>query len=243
MIQATSPLAPSYRDRVPALYSPGYARTYPDLYMSAWPDKHALNRAVIGQLLDELGPSPRWIDIACGQAWHFSQFPGRAQMTGIDLSAAQLARARDAVPDAEFIHGDMAEVQLAPASFDLLTNFWGGYCYLADREAIAGLWRRTLDWITPGGALYVELLLPADLESFNRSRFAGKTGFSVASRGSDFVEWSYEDGAGTHIMTSPPLGEALDIFQPAFRSIDVHHDGRFMTHLVAQGRLGGPVLK
>lgn len=234
---ATQP-ASSYRERVPALYDPAYARAYPDLYLTAWPAKHALNVKILDELLGEFGPAPRWIDIACGQGWHFSQFPGRARMTGLDLSEAQLARARAATPDADFICGDMAETDFAPASFDLLTNFWGGYCYLADREAIAALWRRVVGWIAPGGALYVELLLAEDLASFNRSGFAARTGFSVQSRGSDFIEWGYEDSAGMHVMTSPPLCEALDIFGPAFRSVDVHHDGRFMTHLVARGRLG-----
>jgi len=233
-IQPTS----TYRERVPALYGPSYARGYPELYLTAWPAKHALNLEVLGRLLGALGPDPRWIDIARGQGWHFSHFPGQARMTGLDLSEAQLARARAATPDADFICGDMAETQFAPASFDLLTNFWGGYCYLADREAIAALWRRVVGWIAPGGALYVELLLAEDLASFNRSAYAAKTGFSVMSRGSDFIEWGYQDSAGMHIMTSPPLSEALDIFTPAFRSVDVHHDGRFMTHVAAQGRLG-----
>ena len=237
MLETETPPASTYRERVPALYRPSYARDYPDLYLTAWPAKHALNREILGGLLDELGPDPRWIDIACGQGWHFSQFPGRARMTGLDLSEAQLARARAATPDADFICGDMAEAAFAPASFDLLTNFWGGYCYLADRAAIAALWRRVLGWIAPGGALYVELLLAEDLASFNRSGFAARTGFSVVSRGSDFVEWGYEDSAGMHVMTSPPLSEALDIFGPAFRTVDVHHDGRFVTHVVARGRL------
>lgn len=228
----------SYRERVPALYDRDYARDYPALYLTAWPDKHALNRDILDGLLDTLGPSPRWIDIACGQAWHFSRFAGRARMTGLDLSEAQLARARAAAPDAEFLCGDMAEAEFAPASFDLLTNFWGGYCYLASREAIAALWRRTLAWVAPGGAIYIELLLAEDLESFNRSRFAGNTGFSVVSRGADFVEWGYEDSAGTHVMTSPPLSETLNILAPAFRNVDVRHDGRFMTHVVATGRIG-----
>ena len=237
MVETETSPASAYRERVPALYRPSYARDYPDLYLTAWPAKHALNREILGGVLDELGPDPRWIDIACGQGWHFSQFPGRARMTGLDLSEAQLARARAATPDADFICGDMAEAAFAPASFDLLTNFWGGYCYLADREAIAALWRRVLGWIAPGGALYVELLLAEDLASFNRSGFAARTGFSVVSRGSDFIEWGYEDSAGMHVMTSPPLSEALDIFGPAFRTVDVHHDGRFMTHVVARGRL------
>lgn len=237
MHRAAIPPTPAYRERVPALYGPSYARDYPGLYLTAWPAKHKLNLRVLDELLGELGPDPRWIDIACGQGWHFSQFPGRARMTGLDLSEAQLARARGAAPDADFICGDMAETAFAPASFDLLTNFWGGYCYLADREAIAALWRRVLGWIAPGGALYIELLLAEDLASFNRSGFAAQTGFSVVSRGSDFIEWGYEDSAGMHIMTSPPLCEALDIFGPAFRRVDVDHDGRFMTHLVARGRL------
>src|SRR5690349_10263187 len=42
-IQPTS----TYRERVPALYDPSYARDYPELYLTAWPAKHALNLQVL----------------------------------------------------------------------------------------------------------------------------------------------------------------------------------------------------
>jgi hypothetical protein len=192
----------------------------------------------LARILDQLpGDAPRWIDLACGQAWHFAQFPNRARMVGLDLSAAQLARARLNVPDADFIQGNMAQVDFAPASFDLVTNFWGGYCYLADGALIGALWRRAVDWIAPGGALYLEVLLRADLADFNRSKFAKATGFTVSPRSADYSEWEYADTGGRHLMTSPPLDDFVEIVTPAFRSVEARHDGGFAVHLIATGRL------
>lgn len=84
----------------------------------------------------------------------------------------------------------------------------------------------------------MELLLPEDLADFNRSRFARHTGFSVKPLGHGYGEWAYEDSAGVHVMASPPLSDALEIVAPAFRSTEVHHDGMFMTHVVATDRRG-----
>jgi hypothetical protein len=88
-------------------------------------------------------------------------------MLGLDLSAAQLERARVNAPHARFICGDMATAEFAPGSFDLVSNFWGGYCYLRSRARIAALLRATLGWVAPGGALYFEVLLGSDLASLS----------------------------------------------------------------------------
>jgi len=142
----------SANDGARAIYREPYADRYPSLYLAPWPRKHELNAANLDRILSGLrSPSPRWLDLACGQAWHFSVFPGRAQMLGLDLSEAQLARARVNAPHARFICGDMTEAVFAPASFDLVSNFWAGYCYLRSRPRIAALVRAAVEWIAPVG--------------------------------------------------------------------------------------------
>jgi hypothetical protein len=220
------------------IYSDRYAQDYPALYIEPWARKHELNAANLFAILSGLRkPLPRWLDLACGQAWHFSLFPRQAWMLGLDISPAQLGRARARVPSAQFVRGDLTQTSFPRGSFDLVTNFWAGYCYLNSRDAIARLWRCAVDWIAPGGTLYIEVLLGEDLESFNRSRFAGKTGFAVSPRSADYSEWEYEDSGGRHLMTSPPLEEFLAIVTPAFERVETRHDG-FMVHLIGTGRRG-----
>jgi len=224
-----------YND-VRAVYGENYAARYQSLYINRWPQKHQLNAKNLASVLDQLHRKPRWLDLACGQAWHFSIFSGRAAMLGVDISEAQLARARIMAPEAVFVCKNLVETSFPAQSFDLVTNFWAGYCYLPDRESIANLWRSAVDWIAPGGALYIEVLLGKDLATFNRSRFSGRTGFSVSPRSEDYSEWEYEDIGGRHVMTSPPLEEILDIVSPFFGAVDARHDGAFMVHLIATDR-------
>jgi SAM-dependent methyltransferase len=223
--------------QVQAIYCESYAAIYPSLYISPWLKKHQLNAENLTNILNRLSnPSPRWLDMACGQAWHFSLFPGRARMLGLDISESQLVRARVNAPEAILVCADLMGATFPVASFDLVTNFWAGYCYLGSSERIAKLLHSAVDWIAPGGALYIEVLLGRDLESFNRSRFSSRTGFVVSPRSRDYSEWEYEDIGGRHIMISPPVEEFLDIVTPSFRVVDARHDGAFMIHLIATGR-------
>lgn len=229
--------SPHYGENATAIYGNDYAAAYESLYIEPWREKHKLNARNLAAVLRNLKtPRPVWLDLACGQAWHFSMFPGQASMVGVDLSQAQLARARARVPQAAFIHGDMARVAFPAASIDLITNFWAAYCYLGSEERIASMLKNAVSWIRPGGALYIEVLLGRDLESFNRSRFAGRTGFTVKPRSEDYTQWGYEDVGGWHEMTSPPLEFFLDLLSPGFEQIQATHDSAFMVHFIATGR-------
>jgi SAM-dependent methyltransferase len=233
--------APCYCESVAAIYRDDYAAIYPSLYIAPWHNKHDLNVKNLTTVFQNLvAPMPDWLDLACGQAWHFSMFRGRAQMVGVDLSAAQLVRAQARVPDAVFVHDDMASVSFPEASFDLITNFWAGYCYLGSQGRIADLLRKALRWIRTGGALYMEVLLARDLESFNRSHFAGQTGFAVMPRSEDYTDWEYDDVGGRHEMSSPPLEFFLDLLTPTFSAIEARHDSAFMVHLIATGKKPNP---
>lgn len=236
-LRTTDAAAQRYDKGVLSIYRDDYAALYPSLYITPWRKKHDLNLKNLEVLLQSLAtPMPDWLDLACGQAWHFSMFPGRAHMVGLDLSGAQLVRARSRVPDAVYVNEDMATVTFPKASFNLVTNFWAGYCYLGTHERIGTLLRKVVHWIRPGGALYFEVLLARDLESFNSSHFAGQTGFSVAPRSKDYTHWQYEDFGGRHEMTSPSLDFFLNLLAPDFNAIEARHDSAFMVHLIATGR-------
>jgi predicted TPR repeat methyltransferase len=222
---------------VQEIYGYDYAAIYPSLYVDKWPKKHERNARHLTRILEGLNvPMPRWLDLGCGQAWHFSVFSGHARMLGIDLSEAQLVRARRSAPDATFVCKDMAELKFPRATFDLVTNFWAAYGYLGSREKILRLFRSAVDWVSSGGALYIEVLLGERAVRFNQSGFAKHTGCIVTPRTADLCEWEFEDAGGIHGMTSPTLQDFLDVISPSFAGVEVRHDGPFMIDLIATGR-------
>ena len=228
-----------YDEDAAAIYGEHYAARYAGLYTAPWRRKHELDAANLTNILDNLPTAqPSWLDLACGQAWHFCRFPGRAHMIGLDLSWPQLTHAKANAPHARFVRADMLRAPFAPQSFDLVTNFWAGYCYLASQDRIGSLLSEAVRWLRPGGALYFEILQPRDLASFNDSRFSAGTGFTVVPRTEDYREWRYDDVGGRHLMTSPPLEFFLDTLSPEFHQIDARHDSAFMIHLMATRRRG-----
>jgi predicted TPR repeat methyltransferase len=224
-------------DAPDSLYDDEYAERYDALYLYPWAVKHERNRSSIMQCLGTLErDDPAWLDLCCGQAWHFSQFSDDIRKTGVDLSAAQLKRARRRNPDAEFIHGSVLDVSLPERSFDLVTCFWAAYCYLGNEQSIWSMLERAIGWTREGGALYFEILQPADVASFNDSGFASRTGFRVACTNEDCSRWTFEDTGGVHDMCSPKLEWFLSILKPDFENVGGQHDEAFMTHMIASGR-------
>jgi SAM-dependent methyltransferase len=217
-----------------AIYDGGYCDVYGALYIDRWPEKHATNLAILDFLIGDRGET-RWLDLACGQAWHFARMAGRARMTGIDASPAQLARARAAAPHAVFMEADLRAFAPKPGSFDLVTLFWGAYCYLAEWEQMARMIERAVAGVAPGGSLYIEVLPIEAIPSFNACRFAAETGFR-ARRVGHSQHWIYRDRGGFHRMLSPPAAAFIALLADRFETVRLHDDGRFMRHLVAHRR-------
>lgn len=224
-------------EHIMSIYSEEYASKYEIFYLCPWIGKHVLNAKNIERILLELPCCDKsWLDICCGQAWHFSQFPNTIKKVGVDISEAQLKLAKDRNPDAVFVRGDILDIAFVDDSFDLATNFWASYCYLNSFNRIKTLLNKTVKWIKKNGSLYFEVLLPEDLKTFNSSLFAKQTGFHASSRNSDFSEWFYQDEGGQHNMTSPPLEFFFHLLIEHFGKVEAKHDSGFMTHLIAIGK-------
>lgn len=228
-----------HADRVQSLYNQEYANRFEALYLNALPEKHILNVLNLKRALAGLrAPGIRWLDLACGQAWHFAQFKQPIDKVGVDLSRHQLERAARRNPGAAFLCADICKPLFLPASFDLVTNFWAGYCYLDDVDLIDTALAQAVGWIRPRGAFYMEVLAPEDVCKFNESEYSKKTGFTVEARTPDCVKWGYHDTGGYHSMTSPHLHVFTDILQEAFRDVESRHDTGFMFHVLGRNKRG-----
>lgn len=218
------------------IYSDRYAPHYASLYIDhpSWAPKLRCNVALLNALLDPLG---NWLDTCCGQGWHLAQFPRQRRM-GIDISSAQLDRAKLHNPGVPFIQADIVDYEFPDGQrFDLVSNFWTAYAYLNDEEAIRTLVQKLVRWTAPGGALYMELAVPERLEGFNDSKFAADTGTRVALQSADGVRWQFHDVGGVHHMITPQLEFFTDIIAPHFAGIDHSTMARAVRQLVARGKL------
>ena len=102
-------------------------------------------------VLDQLPAGAAVLDLGCGGGPTTRHFAARFAVTGVDLSARQIALAEQLVPEATFIHADMTALDFAPASFDAVTAFYS--ITHVPREEHGPLLRAIARWLRPGGLL------------------------------------------------------------------------------------------
>ena len=113
------------------------------------------------ELVARLPRGGRVVELGCGGGTDETRLLAeRFRLTAIDLSAEQLRRARERVPEAAFLHGDIAELELDPASVDAVAAFY--VLNHVPRELLAGLFARVHRWLVPGG-LFLATLGATDL--------------------------------------------------------------------------------
>ena len=103
------------------------------------------------RLLEKLGPGSRVLDLGCGNGVPVARalLERGHDLTGVDLSRAQLARARRSAPGARYLHADALEVDFPPASFDaVVSTFVFGH---VPRAELPALLARIRGWLRPGG--------------------------------------------------------------------------------------------
>jgi SAM-dependent methyltransferase len=97
-----------------------------------------------------IAPGSRLLDLGCGNGVPVArELSKRHTVTGIDLSEAQVERARRLVPAATFIRGDMTAMEFEPGSFDAVTAFFSIINVPMDEQP--PLIERVAAWLAPGG--------------------------------------------------------------------------------------------
>jgi SAM-dependent methyltransferase len=86
----------------------------------------------------------------------------RFTVTGVDLSARNVELARANAPTATFLHADMTELEIEPASFDAVVAFFS--IIHVPREEQPGLLAQIARWLRPGG-LFVATLGASSTEN------------------------------------------------------------------------------
>lgn len=224
-------------ESISSIYTEDYTKNYEALYLRPWRKKHELNIVNIEIILQQFSNSKvRWLDMFCGQGWHFSKFSDSIEKIGVDISESQLSLAKKRNPKAQFVLSDILNVNFKEESFNLVTCFWAAYCYLSSNDKIKKLIYNAIKWTRKKGVIYIEVLIPEYLKSFNQSKYSDNTKFSVIPRKSDYSEWSYSDLGGMHNMRSPPLELFIDLLSKNFNKVNIKHDSGFMIHVIATNK-------
>jgi SAM-dependent methyltransferase len=128
------------------------------------------------ELVSRLHDGARVLELGCGAGVPDTQrLAARFQVTGVDVSAEQVRRARAAVADAEFLVADFTAVEFAPESFDAVVSFYA--FNHVPRELLAPTFARIHSWLAPGGLL-MTALGTSDLEAWIGEWLGAPTFFS-----------------------------------------------------------------
>ena len=94
-------------------------------------------------------PDGRVLELGCGAGVPLTaSLARRFETTGVDISARQIARARELVPGARFLVGDMTSLTL-DQTFDGVAAFTS--IPHVPRELHAAVFERIVGWLRPGG--------------------------------------------------------------------------------------------
>ena len=114
-------------------------------------------------LLERVPPGASVLDLGCGAGVPTTRELAQTfEVTGVDISERQVARARSNVPSATFVQSDMAEAEFASEIFDAVAAFYS-IIHLPRDEQPAML-RAIASWLRPGG-LFVGTLGARSVEA------------------------------------------------------------------------------
>jgi ubiquinone/menaquinone biosynthesis C-methylase UbiE len=105
------------------------------------------------ELMQMLPERARIVDLGCGAGLPSTKLFADAgyEVKGVDISAEQIRRARRNVPSADFLHADITELALEPASVDAVTAYYS--LNHVPREILGSFLARISGWLAPGGLL------------------------------------------------------------------------------------------
>jgi len=106
----------------------------------------------LGVALEGIPAGADVLDLGCGAGVPMTRaLAAGRHVTGVDISARQIALARANVPEATFIRSDMTALDLPPESLDAVTAFYS--LTHVPRADLAALLVAIHRWLRPGGVL------------------------------------------------------------------------------------------
>ena len=108
------------------------------------------------EIASRLHDGARVLELGCGAGVPDTQrLAARFQVTGVDVSAEQVRRARTAVAQAEFLRADFTTLELEPESFDAVVSFYA--FNHVPRDLLAPTFAGIHRWLVPRGLLMTAL--------------------------------------------------------------------------------------
>jgi len=108
-------------------------------------------QAWLGELRERLPADGAVLDLGCGSGIPVARDLTAAgfHVTGVDISEVQIHRARELVPQAEFVRADVTAIDFGPASFDAIVSLY--MLIHLPLEHQPPLLHRIASWLKPGG--------------------------------------------------------------------------------------------
>ncbi len=109
------------------------------------------------ELADRLIPAgAEVLELGCGAGLPMTvRLAVGRRVTGVDISAEQVRRARRNVPAASFVQADLVAIDRPPASLDAVVAFYS--LTHVPRDEHAALFARIRSWLRPGGVFIASL--------------------------------------------------------------------------------------
>ncbi|HEY6740162.1 MAG TPA: class I SAM-dependent methyltransferase [Actinopolymorphaceae bacterium] len=117
------------------------------------PDGEGVYGSWIDHLCEQVPEGGSILDLGCGCGVPVSRrlAANGFAVTGVDISAVQIERARKLVPTGTFLHGDATAMTFPSDSFDAVVSFFAIIHIPVDEQQ--ALFTRIGRWLRPGGLL------------------------------------------------------------------------------------------
>lgn len=216
------------KNKVWEVYDRNYAQNYNQRFLLNDLSKidADFERETIAQLLNEIGESPRWLDVACGTGYFLSCFP-EVERSGLDISPAMLETARQANPNIPLIQGDYRDKRPQwEGKWDLVSCMWLAYGYVESLSELDRVVENFANWTSDRGICFVPFTAPQELatgelhipyECPNQGENAGIIRF-------EGVVWTWIDeemGTQHRNMFAPQLEYMLALFGRYFEKVEI----------------------
>jgi ubiquinone/menaquinone biosynthesis C-methylase UbiE len=127
-------------------------------YLASFASKPTSTRLhYLNKLLGLLPPGANVLELGCGAGVPCTQalIEHSINVTAVDISSAQIALARQNIPQATLIHADMMALSFEPNSFDAVVGFYS--IFHLPKEEQGAMIRRIRVWLRDGGKFLCNL--------------------------------------------------------------------------------------